>query len=102
RAAACKQFRDGAGRGGMPGELMAQLIQEAHRNWGNVMGDATETPNALANNLSTLVNGPQRNGRHAGRVTQHKQTVTEAALVTVQPSIAEVRRRAKELTHADH
>lgn len=100
RTDACKQFREGAGRNGMPPDLMAALIREAHQNWGNVMGDATETPNALANNLSALVNGPQKHGRNNGTVRTHKQTVTETALVTRHETPADLRRRRQEVIDA--
>lgn len=98
---AADEARRGAAEHGIPLAQMAALLREGHANWPNVMADAIETPRALVNNLSLLVNGPQRNGRHAGKVTKLQQTVTQAALVTAgRQTAGEVLRQRKELGSA--
>jgi hypothetical protein len=81
----CKQFRDAARKQGMAGQQMAALIGTAHDNWANVMGGVTETPNGLAKYFTTLLGGPQINGRSNGTVTAHTQHLRELATVNRGP-----------------
>jgi len=73
RARACKELREG--------HYSAADLLVAAETWPNVMGDATMTELGLAANMGKLLRGPQRNGRHNGTVTAHRQSVTEYAAV---------------------
>jgi hypothetical protein len=81
----CKQFRDAARKQGMTVQQMAALIGRAHGNWANVMGGVTETPNGLTKYFTTLLDGPQVNGRRNGTVTAHTQHLRELATVNRGP-----------------
>jgi hypothetical protein len=81
----CKQFRDAARKQGMTVQQMAALIGRAHGNWANVMGGVTETPNGLTKYFTTLLEGPQVNGRSNGTVTAHTQHLRELATVNRGP-----------------
>ena len=98
RNAACKQFRDAARKQGLTGAQMAALIVQAHDNWPNVMGGVTETPSGLTKHFTTLLAGPQVNGRSSGVVRQQVQRITQTASLPQRRSVADIRRAV----HAGH
>jgi hypothetical protein len=76
---AAQELRNG---GATPDEILT-----AARHWPNVMGSATMTPMALANNLGMLLEGPQVNGRSSGTVVgqEVRQRLTQSATTAPDP-----------------
>lgn len=77
----CGKLRQAGRDSGRDGAAMAALVAQAHANWPNAMGDATETPHALERHLGALVAGPQVHGRSNGTVRAHTQRLDETARV---------------------